>query len=297
MNKVLSPLTNNDKVKKIGELEIPMLVEKYKKEFSVETSHFFEGLDKVSIYECLETGYQFYYPFNLAGDGPFYEQLQKWEHYYEPWKWEHQLVLDGLKGDEKILEIGSGAGGFLGTLHNKKFDITGLELNEKTVRDGKAKGLKIHYQTIQDHAVENPGKYDLVCSFQVVEHIAEIKSFIQASLDCLKPGGKMIISVPNNDSYISTEFNLLNTPPHHMGLWREQSLRNLDNIFGTKVTDIHFSPLGKHIGFFRGTMVRSWKKKYKFIPYRLLILYFNLIKNSYSKKFQGLTIQAHYTKQ
>lgn len=208
MIEIYSPLVHKGKVRKIKDIEVATLVKKYQDRFGISTERFFRDLDRISIYQCTETGYSFYYPFNLDGDSFFYEELQRWKHYYEPWKWEHQVALDRLKGDEKILEIGSGTGGFLGTLSERKFDITGLELNEKAVKESRANGWKVSNQTVQNHALEYPEKYDVVCSFQVVEHIAAVKSFIQASLDCLKPGGKMIISVPNNDSIKMKLLNL-----------------------------------------------------------------------------------------
>ena len=296
MIEIYSPLVHKGKVRKIKDIEVATLVKKYQDRFGISTERFFRDLDRISIYQCTETGYSFYYPFNLDGDSFSYEELQRWKHYYEPWKWEHQVALDRLKGDEKILEIGSGTGGFLGTLSERKFDITGLELNEKAVKESRANGWKVSNQTVQNHALEYPEKYDVVCSFQVVEHIAAVKSFIQASLDCLKPGGKMIISVPNNDSFMKLELNFLNCPPHHMGLWNQNSLEKLETIFDVTTSEVLLSPVGKHREYFKGVMLRYWKSKYRFISYRLLGLYFNWKEHSFCDVLKGLTIQVHFLK-
>ncbi|MCH2023537.1 MAG: methyltransferase domain-containing protein [Saprospiraceae bacterium] len=292
-----SPLNIEKKAKKIDKISCPGIIEAYQKQFDIDVSTFFDDLNQVEKYECVDTKYQFFYPYDIAGDGHFYEQLQKWEFYYQHWKWEHQVVLDSLKGNEKILEIGCGAAGFLSTLSKKGFEITGLELNKKAVNDGQKKGLDVHFQSIQEHAKENPEKYDIVCSFQVVEHIADVHSFIEASLMSLKPGGLMIISVPNNDSFINLESNTLNLPPHHMGLWTEESLRNLEKIFNIETAQVLFSPLNKeHNSYFEGNLMRSWKRKFRLIPFRIFFLLAKIVKPFLTKKFKGLTIQARFIK-
>jgi ubiquinone/menaquinone biosynthesis C-methylase UbiE len=65
------------------------------------------------------------------GDSKFYEQLEKFDWYYMPWKWEHEITLSYLDPKKRVLEIGCGTGSFV----QKAADISGayikgLELNE-----------------------------------------------------------------------------------------------------------------------------------------------------------------------
>lgn len=43
---------------------------------NIDVSDFFNSIKKVSIYKCLDTGYRFYYPFNISGDNIFYQKLK-----------------------------------------------------------------------------------------------------------------------------------------------------------------------------------------------------------------------------
>jgi 2-polyprenyl-3-methyl-5-hydroxy-6-metoxy-1,4-benzoquinol methylase len=101
-------------------------------------------------------------------------------------------------------------------------------------------------QYVQDYAKEHRDEFDLVCSFQVLEHIADVNSFIESKVACLKKGGKLIISVPNNDSFIKKNFAALNMPPHHMGLWTKESLIYLTKIFPLELIDIHLEDLKEY---------------------------------------------------
>lgn len=80
-------------------------------------------------------------------------------------------------------------------------------------------------ESVEDHAKRNRGRYDAVCSFQVLEHVADPRSFLEAAMSCLRPGGLLIVSVPSYDSFLRRAPNLvLNMPPHHVTLWSDRAL-------------------------------------------------------------------------
>jgi len=244
MQRIHSPLTGSTNVVLQEEIQCDFIIDKYKKRMKIDVSKYFQGLESIQIYKCLDTRFRFYYPFNLEGNGEFYEELQKFQWYCMDWKWEHEIASMIIGSVDKVLEIGCARGSFMERVQQKGIECVGLELNKSAIKTGCRKGLNILSQSIQEHAKQNPEKYDLVCSFQVVEHISAIKEFIQASVDALKPGGKLIMSVPNNypNSPI-LENNILNMPPHHMGLWDMNSLISVQRIFGIELRGIELEPL------------------------------------------------------
>jgi SAM-dependent methyltransferase len=249
---ITSPLTDSSNVAFEKESRCDWLIANYQQQLGVDVSKYFSGLETIQIYKCLDTGYRFYYPFNIDGDGAFYEALQKFDWYYMDWKWEHQITSETIKPTDKVLEIGCARGGFLNRLKEMGADGVGLELNRSAAEAARARGLNVFDQSIQDHARENPQKYDVVCSFQVVEHIAAIKPFMQSSLDALKAGGTLVVSVPNNDSLVIAPYQnyVSNMPPHHMGLWNMKSLINLPKVFDIELANIVLEPLQPyHRGF------------------------------------------------
>lgn len=224
--KILSPVTKTDHVVKVNDYSVESIVSLYKKDFSLDVSDYFKGLDSISVYQCLDTGYRFFYPLNLSGDEFFYQHLQKYDWYYSNWKWEYDDALSILEPEKKLLEVGCGDGYFLLKARDRGVVAEGIELNNSAVKACRAKGLQLHNESVIDYAVSHNSAYDYVFSFQVVEHIAEVGLFIKAMVDLLKPGGRLLISVPNNDSALFKESGLvaLNMPPHHMGLWDLNSL-------------------------------------------------------------------------
>ena len=125
-------------------------------------------------------------------------------------------------------------------------EYIGLEFSQKAQTWASQKNVKVLNESIEQHSLNHSEKYSIVCSFQVLEHIPEIYSFIEASIKCLKPGGLLIYSVPSADSFIaSVKNNILNMPPHHISWWSDKSLQYIAHIFGLKVIDIHHEKLAE----------------------------------------------------
>jgi SAM-dependent methyltransferase len=239
-----SPLANATPAALQEELPCERIIEAYKESVDIDVSEYFEGLSSVQIYKCLSTGYRFYYPFHLAARRTLYEQLQNKINYYCIRR-EHEFADRYFKEGDRVLEIGCGVGLFMNRLREKGVSVTGLELNEAAVELGKRSGLDIENQDLSQHARENRGAYDVVCSFQVLEHVSRVREFIQGCLDALKPGGRLIVGVPNNNPYVYKydKYNALNLPPHHMGLWDCQSLGRLQNVFDVQLERIWIEPI------------------------------------------------------
>jgi 2-polyprenyl-3-methyl-5-hydroxy-6-metoxy-1,4-benzoquinol methylase len=201
--------------------------------------------DVAGVYQCVATGYEFFHPPRLAGLPTFYEELQRYPWYYVPWKWEHEVAKSYLQHGDRVLEIGCGVGFFLKkTSEESGTEGTGLEFNAKARSE--AVFGNVLGQSVQAYAQSCPASADVVCAFQVLEHVYEIRSFLDACCTSLSEGGLLIISVPNNDSAIQYDArNVLNGPPHHLGLWRARSLAALVNHFPLQLEAIFTEPLNE----------------------------------------------------
>ncbi|MBK9532256.1 MAG: methyltransferase domain-containing protein [Chitinophagaceae bacterium] len=122
---------------------------------------------------------------------------------YQDNRWEHPFALSYLKPADKILEIGSGDGFFIKLCKKNNInDIKGLELNTAAAAKATQEGNTIINEPIQDHSALTCREYDVVCNFQVPEHIVDIRSFMESSLAVLKKGGQNDHCSPNNNPYL-----------------------------------------------------------------------------------------------
>lgn len=246
-----SPITQTSNVKKVASFSSALIIEKYKA-INIDVKRHFDGIENIDLYECLETGYRFYYPFSTIGDAKFYEDISKNRKGYYSTRWEHCIALEQIPKTAKVLEVGAGFGAFQLLLKNENITAKGLELNPHAVDICKKERLDVERQLIQETAATAPNTYDVVCYFQVLEHICEINEFITASIQTLKKGGKLIIGVPNNNPYlfVNDKYHTLNLPPHHAGLWNEKSLSSLQSIFPLQLENVAIEPLQKTYAYF-----------------------------------------------
>lgn len=59
------------------------------------------------------------------------------------------------------------------------------------------KNLTYRTELIQDHAKENPEKYDAVVASDVLEHVPDKELFLESCVKALKPGGSIFITTLN----------------------------------------------------------------------------------------------------
>jgi 2-polyprenyl-3-methyl-5-hydroxy-6-metoxy-1,4-benzoquinol methylase len=237
-----SPINGIGKVKLFDTISTRLIIDFYKQQENLDVAEYFASLDEIFILECEDTGYRFYYPFEVIGDAAFYKGLRNSE-YDRDEADDHKFAYQHIEKEIKVLEIGCGSGKFLSRILPITKDVSGLELNEIGAKSAVEKGLKVRVQFIEEHATENPECYDVVCAFQVLEHIAEVKSFLEASLKTLKKGGKLIFSVPNNEPFFQkhNKYEVLNLPPHHMGLWNLDAFKALQRYFNLELIDSEFT--------------------------------------------------------
>lgn len=237
---VYSPLTGKPATL-VDQIPVHLVVDAYKKLVNLNVASYFKQAITLSVYRCDKTGYRFYEP-AIMGDSDFYKHIGRTlGGYYPDWKWENDFAIQYVGSASAVLDIGCGNGGFLQTLQQRSgCAVTGLEFSEEAIMICQQKGLAVFDQPIEAFAREHAGCFDMVCAFQVVEHIAQPKPFIEAALKALKPGGKLIVGVPNNDPYLFEhgKYEPLNMPPHHCGLWNVDSLRELAHLFAMSVVDI-----------------------------------------------------------
>jgi 2-polyprenyl-3-methyl-5-hydroxy-6-metoxy-1,4-benzoquinol methylase len=240
---IVCPLSGSSNVTLIEQINASDLIKMYNQALQADISKEFGDVKQIGYYHCIDSDLRFFYPM-VTGSEKFYEHLQKNPWYYIDDKAEYSYANNFIKESDLVLEIGCGRGAFSQKISTKKY--VGLEFSQKAKEIAFSKGIIIENESIQSHSVAHPAKYDVVCSFQVLEHISEIRSFIESSIKALKPGGLLIYSLPSADSFLSLiTNNFFNMPPHHVSFWSDKSLKHLAEIFGMKIVNIEHEKLAE----------------------------------------------------
>jgi len=239
----------------LQELNPQLITKLYKRSLGVDVQDYFKNIDKLEYREHIESGIRYFYPL-IASNEYFYEELQLYGWYYQKYKSEYDFVSKFTQ-NRKVLEIGCGNGSFYN--YSNASEYTGLECNDKAISECQKKGLTVFKHTISEHKQGHIEAYDVVCSFQVLEHIMDPFLFLRDTLSCLNNNGYLIISVPSEDSFVSlARNNILNVPPHHVTRWPDKSFMFLQKIFNIELLQLHHERLDDiHKKWFAGIVGRD----------------------------------------
>ena len=102
-----------------------------------------------------------------------------------------------------VLDVGCGAGLLAEPLSRMGAAVTAVDAAPELIEVAKAhaegQGLTIDYRAVGVESVE--GKFDLVTSMEVIEHVADPQEFIDSLAARLADGGLMILSTPNRTAW------------------------------------------------------------------------------------------------
>lgn len=188
----------------------------------------------------------FFYNYHLPDTKEMYNELSNKISYYPEFRPEYGIateIIEELK-PESLLEIGCGNGSFLKRIEHLIPNVLGSEYNPDALNICKSKGLNVSEQKIYEMKEES---FDVICHFEVLEHVFDTFEFMNQSLKLLKKGGKLIIGTPDPEgiSSIIGRFQL-NLPPHHQFDFSKKSLEWLASKFGLKVYQYQKTELDYH---------------------------------------------------
>lgn len=110
----------------------------------------------------------------------------------------------GLKG-RKAVDVGCGGGLLSEALARKGATVTGIDMAAEVLAVAKQHAeegqLKIDYREMpaEELAQEQPAQFDVVCCLEMLEHVPEPESVIQACADLAKPGATLVFSTINRN--------------------------------------------------------------------------------------------------
>lgn len=191
-----------------------------------------------------------------------------------------KYVLNGKC--ESVLEIGSGVG-LIGSYirkHNNKIIYTGIEIDKESFKKSQFLNLNTINEdfSIMDKIEET---FDVIMLWEVIEHLQDLKRFIELAYKKLNRNGKIILSTPNYEkiyNYPKREKDQIfqDFPPVHINFFNTENIINIFEMNQYK-------------------NCKSSVKKFPYINFKSKGFYVNFIK-AFFNMYKGSTIYFEATK-
>jgi 2-polyprenyl-3-methyl-5-hydroxy-6-metoxy-1,4-benzoquinol methylase len=191
----------------------------------------------------------FFDPAELA---EIYRHYAIHESHYTPARGEIDSLIAKIRrierhapGRGELLEIGCGRGFLLAEAAKRGWRAGGLEI-EGSARQHLLPELARSVAFIpseEGFGTIDPGRYDVICSYQVLEHLRTPAAAFARWTAGLRPGGLLVVDTPNAGSLgarIHRAAWIQQARPEHFVLFTVRALRRLCRMNGLRILHAHY---------------------------------------------------------
>ncbi|MEP6723945.1 MAG: bifunctional 2-polyprenyl-6-hydroxyphenol methylase/3-demethylubiquinol 3-O-methyltransferase UbiG [Variovorax sp.] len=111
--------------------------------------------------------------------------------------------IDGISpiAGQRALDVGCGGGILADAMARKGADVLGIDLADKALKvaqlhalEAGTRGVKYREVSVEALAAEQPGSFDVVTCMEMLEHVPQPASVVQACATLVRPGGWVFFS-------------------------------------------------------------------------------------------------------
>lgn len=154
-----------------------------------------------------------------------------------------QRILKGERNARRIFEIGCGNGATARMLTAQGYDVQGVDTSASGVAIANHPGLRVG--SAYDDLAKTYGRFPIVLSLEVIEHLMEPRRFAKTAFDLLEPGGIAIISTPFHGYWKNLALALTGSmDAHFTALWDGGHIKFFsERTLGRLLKDAGFDPI------------------------------------------------------
>lgn len=158
-----------------------------------------------------------------------------------------------------ILDVGTGTGFFLNEMKEYGWHVTGIEKSDNA-REFAQSEFNLDNLPTEELFKLKEKSYDVISLWHVLEHIHQLNENMDAFFRLLKNDGKLIIAVPNHDSYDAKhykQFWAAYDVPRHIWHFAPDQMKQLGEKHGFKLMSLHTMPFDS---FYVSMLSEKYKK-------------------------------------
>lgn len=214
-------------------------------------------INNYAIHRCKKCQLQFSDPMKHPG-AEWYEKSPHYKYMaarsvtlplwliWTDWRFKTAMALK-LKPKGRVLDVGCGSGAFLRLAKAFGYQVGGIDVSETAIRTVKEKfGINNVYEMSVEELVTKAAwknSYDIICLFDVLEHLENPVEALAGLKNVLKTGGYIVCTVPCYQRWPPIFDPYVDNPPHHLTLWTPSALEKCLSAAGFGAIKIIKSPL------------------------------------------------------
>ena len=153
--------------------------------------------------------------------------------------------LPSAGNDRKLLDIGCGDGQFAAAAAERGWTAEGVELNPPAAQKARDRGVIVHEGHVEK--IDVGSTYDLITSWDVIEHVPDPRKFIERMVSFAAPGATIVVATLNRRSLVARTFRgrWSMVVEDHYTYWDKASLSLAFDSAGAAVTGSSSYGLGR----------------------------------------------------
>lgn len=155
-----------------------------------------------------------------------------------------RMFLDGI-APGRLLEVGCGAGRLTAAMQRDGWQAEGQDIDADAAENArKTYGINVHLGNLVKLRLLAES-YDAIVMNHVIEHLYDPTALIRECRRLLKPGGLLVATTPNPDSFGHAKFGqawLGLDPPRHLHLFPPSALSSIARMAGFRRWDVWTTP-------------------------------------------------------
>lgn len=137
----------------------------------------------------------------------------------------------------QVLEVGCGDGFFLQSLADAGARVHGIEPSAGQRRVAEGRGLSVEGGVLSQQRILAAGPFDAFVTRQVLEHVDDIRDFLQTVRANLAPGAAGLVEVPNIEK-LAADKRFFDFIPEHVNYFSQRTLRLALELAGFDVASV-----------------------------------------------------------
>ncbi len=207
---------------------------------------------------CTACGLEWFAP-AIPGDTHFYDELMRATPYAVE-RWEFAVVADMVTTTDHVVDLGCGDGALIRRIAPRVRRAIGVDTNGSAIQRLREDGYEASNEAFASFSARESQAFDVVCAFQVAEHLEDLELLLAPARALLRPRGRLFLSVPDRDRLGRAPFEPLDLPPHHLSRWSRPQFEALGRHGGLSLVRVLRSPpsYGNVVAALDARLKRRW---------------------------------------